>query len=332
MYFSLDDTSKRSKVGATLIGGAFLVFLATSGFIAKLNSTSEATSTNLVALGGPVTLSSLPGPSKWKELAIAAMDINNRCEVGGPKPTPRFTAAMANMRSRDIVVPMAAAKRLVAANAKKGKRAKKAPKKAPAVSGDGKSYATDPRVGAFLPLGYWDPAGFATDVTGGQLAYIREAELKHGRICMLATVGFFVGEKWHPLFGGDIDLPALQIANPANKVDLGVFWPAVLVALGGIELLTSTGRTNPVNSGDRSDIARNTPELKPGLEPGDIGWDPLGLGANTRKKNPAQYYEFQEKEIAHCRLAMIATLGMISQELLFPDQPLGYANPWEVTR
>merc|ERR1712232_960641 len=155
-------------------------------------------------------------------------------------------------------------------NAKKGKRAKKAPMKAPAVSGDGKSYATDPRVGAFLPLGYWDPAGFATDVTGGQLAYIREAELKHGRICMLATVGFFVGEKWHPLFGGDIDLPALQIVNPANKVDLGVFWPAILATLGGIELLTSTGRTNPAN---RSDIARNTPELKPGLEPGDIGWD-----------------------------------------------------------
>merc|ERR1712039_1072688 len=130
------------------------------------------------------------------------------------------------------------------------------------VSTGSKVYQGDDRVGAFPPLGYWDPWGLSTEVTDGQLAYIREAELKHGRICMLAAVGIFVAEKWHPLFGGDIDVPALQIVNPANQIDLGFFWPAVLAASAGIELLSSSPRYESFDSGDRSDIARNTPELK----------------------------------------------------------------------
>merc|ERR1719277_851604 len=76
------------------------------------------------------TLSSLPGPKKWKELALAAIEANNRCEVGGPKPTPRFTAALANVRSKDVemlmsrVAPMVAKKRgSVATMAKKKKAA-----------------------------------------------------------------------------------------------------------------------------------------------------------------------------------------------------------------
>merc|ERR1719401_2368962 len=58
------------------------------------------------ALSRSPTLASLPGPRKWKELALAAMEANNRCEVGGPKPTPRFTAAMANMGMKDIELPI----------------------------------------------------------------------------------------------------------------------------------------------------------------------------------------------------------------------------------
>merc|ERR1712151_242393 len=198
--------------------------------------------------------------------------------------------------------------------------------------GGAKVYQADDRVGAFPPLGYWDPWGLSTEVTDGQLAYIREAELKHGRICMLASVGIFVAEKWHPLFGGDIDVPALQIVNPSNQIDLGFFWPAVLAASAGIELLSSSPRYEAFDSGDRSDIARNTPELKKGLEVGNVGYDPLGLGEFTRRTNPTRDYQFQEKELAHCRLAMIAVLGMLSQELAFPEQPIGYANPWEITR
>merc|ERR1712224_800128 len=38
----------------------------------------------------------------------------------------------------------------------------------------------------------------------GQALFYREVELKHGRVAMLAALGFLVGEQYHPLFGGDI--------------------------------------------------------------------------------------------------------------------------------
>merc|ERR1719277_767159 len=135
------------------------------------------------------TLSSLPGPKKWKELALAAIEANNRCQVGGPKPTPRFTAAMANMGMKDIELPAGRAKAKMTPPRFTAAMAQKTP-------ATGKAYQEDDRVGAFAPLGFFDPAGFATEVTEGQLGYIREAELKHGRICMLASLGIFVAEKW----------------------------------------------------------------------------------------------------------------------------------------
>jgi len=164
----------------------------------------------------------------------------------------------------------------------------------------------DGEVGAFQPLGKWDPAGLATEVSDGTLAYYREAELKHGRVCMLASLGFLVGERFHPLFGGDIDVPGLQAIN---KVELQVFWPAVLALTGGIELLTGMGRFQKDETGDRV--------LNDDVTPGDIGFDPLGLKKGFEEKG--EYKEIQDKELAHARLAMIATLGAVLQEVVFPN-------------
>merc|ERR1712187_298661 len=46
--------------------------------------------------------------------------------------------------------------------------------------------------GITAPLGFFDPLGFAK---WGNLAVYRQAELKHGRVCMLATLGMIVSEK-----------------------------------------------------------------------------------------------------------------------------------------
>merc|ERR1719277_341959 len=133
---------------------------------------------------------------------------------------------------------------------------------------------------------------------------------------MLASLGIFVSERYHPLFGGDIDVPALQAFS---KIEPSYFWPAVLALTGGIELITGVGWAEDYDSGDRTDLGRSAPELKAGLEPGNIGFDPLGLKG---KFAPEDFYGIRERELAHCRLAMIATLGMIMQELAFPDMKL----------
>merc|ERR1719221_163956 len=64
--------------------------------------------------------------------------------------------------------------------------------------------------GITSPVGFFDPLGLATadTMTGGKLLFYREVELKHGRVAMLASLGILVGEQFHPLFGGNIDVPS----------------------------------------------------------------------------------------------------------------------------
>merc|ERR1719506_2412552 len=80
---------------------------------------------------------------------------------------------------------------------------------APAPVFNGETYAKS-LPGVTAPLGFFDPMGFcsAEDITEGKIKFYREVELKHGRVGMLAALGFLVGENFHPLFGGDIDVPA----------------------------------------------------------------------------------------------------------------------------
>merc|ERR1712113_929810 len=65
-------------------------------------------------------------------------------------------------------------------------------------------------------LGEFDPAGFLDNKDKLEVYRLREAELAHGRVSMLASLGFIVQEKFHPLFSGDggpaIDqIPALPV-------------------------------------------------------------------------------------------------------------------------
>merc|ERR1719486_421400 len=64
--------------------------------------------------------------------------------------------------------------------------------------------------GTLSPVPDFDPAGFATDCSLDEMKRYREAEVTHGRVSMLAFVGFLVAESFHPLFGGVIGGPAIR--------------------------------------------------------------------------------------------------------------------------
>merc|ERR1712151_691038 len=76
-------------------------------------------------------------------------------------------------------------------------------------------------------------------ISPGRLAYYREAELKHGRVCMSSTLGILVAEKYHPLFGGEVDVPAVGMLK---SVELTYFRPALLALAGGVELVAGFKR------------------------------------------------------------------------------------------
>jgi len=154
--------------------------------------------------------------------------------------------------------------------------------------------------GITAPLGIFDPLGISTKVPEGQLMFYREAELKHGRVCMLAVVGLIVGERhdFIPILGSGIDAkaPAFLLGTPfVQETPLAQFWPLALGAIFAEET--------------RREYLR---KQAPGALPGDYGWDPLGL----KPTDPKALKELQNKELNNGRLAMFASAGIIAQEMI----------------
>merc|ERR1719440_1579958 len=132
------------------------------------------------------------------------------------------------------------------------------------------------------PLGYFDPLGFiSAETSEGKVRFYREVELKHGRVAMLAALGFLVAEPFHPLFGGEIDVPS-YIAF--QQTPLQTFWPAVLFAIAIPEIFSVFTFENP---------SKEKWAIKASHTPGDLGFDPLGL----KPTNAAELMEMQTKEL-----------------------------------
>lgn len=150
------------------------------------------------------------------------------------------------------------------------------------------------------PLGFFDPVGFSSIASPGQAKFLREAEIKHGRVSMLASLGFVVGEQFHPMWGGGIDVPS-YIAwqeTPLENINF------LIMLVVGIHEVISVFTFNSPFSGDVWSIRSD-------FRSGDLGWDPLGI----QPKEAAGLADMQAKEINNGRLAMIGIAGMVGQEL-----------------
>merc|ERR1719483_1277399 len=117
---------------------------------------------------------------------------------------------------------------------------------------------------------------------------------------MLASAGFLVQEKFHPLFAADGGPAIDQI--PQLPVWL---WG---VMLGGITAAEAFRISVAFRELDGEKLKAET-ALRPGYTPGDLGFDPLGLA-------PEEFALMQEKELAHARVAMVAAAGFLAQEAI----------------
>jgi len=161
--------------------------------------------------------------------------------------------------------------------------------------------------GISAPLGFWDPAGFSEGKSEGKLRFYREVEVKHGRLSMLAAVGFIVGEQWHPLWGGDIDVPSVVAFQ---ETPLASFWPAVVFLIAVQEVFSVFTFQRPF---DFFYVDAGAPwTIRTDHAPGDLGFDPLGLMPADAKERILM----ETKELNHGRLAMIGIVGMVAQELV----------------
>lgn len=334
------------------VGSCLMVVLMGASIISStaFQRTNAATSTNLVGLlpslrssAGAVKPSFpnamgydvLPGSSPFKKIALAAIEANNlRNQVRdvsmkvATQPQEKLTdVELSKMDSRAVSTRVAtqAQEKLKDELSKADAQTKTTVKKLEKAV----AFKVEDMPGVTEPLGFFDPLGISAEVSQGRLLFFREVELKHGRVAMLATLGIVVGEHFHPMFGGNIDVPS-YIAF--QQTPLQTFWPAVVAAIAIPEIFFGLFTVTPDDVGVSARITSKFEEdvtvrtlsltnrlwtMKDGHQPGDWGFDPLDLKPNDAwiEKRARDWKDMQSKELNNGRLAMIAAAGMIAQEL-----------------
>merc|ERR1719191_2031184 len=158
--------------------------------------------------------------------------------------------------------------------------------------------AFEEELGVQPPVGFWDPLGLSSNGDQGSFLRRREVEIKHGRISMIACIGYIVPEyfRWPGDLSPKNGISFADVPNglaAASKVP-GGGWLQIVMFAGVMEVLGfGTKKTD---------------------EPGNYGAGSLGcfiLGpvrdAETRKKK-------LNAELANGRLAMMAIIGMFYQD------------------
>ena len=169
--------------------------------------------------------------------------------------------------------------------------------------------------GALSPMGNFDPFGLSKDLPLQEIKRYREAEVTHGRVAMLATVGYLVAEKFHPFFGGVVSGPANSHLGQVREVAPAFFvWLTLSIATAELAR-AKIGWNSPekaIKKNQELEFEGKTwlSKLNDRYYPGDIGFDPLGL----KPTDPTVYAQMQTKELQNGRLAMLAAMGMIVQE------------------
>ena len=167
-------------------------------------------------------------------------------------------------------------------------------------------------VGSLPPVGFFDPLNLSAGRPAGTIKLWRESELKHGRLAMIAALGFFIGETYEdlPFFNGQISGPAIYQFQMMDDIN-GHFWEVVLFIIALIEGQNILGGwENYKETAERGTTV--TAELKADYVNGDLGFDPLGL-----KPADADAFDLMRtKELQNGRLAMLGIAGMVAQELV----------------
>lgn len=149
----------------------------------------------------------------------------------------------------------------------------------------------------------WDPLGFTEKMDEGNLKLMRAAELKHGRVAMLACVGWawtVSGTHFDGLISKSSGVSFAEIAalGPlagAAKIPAAGIWQMIL-AIGSLEIFWE-------NKYPSSECAGN-------------------FGVPTMTKDPAKLAEFELAELKHGRLAMFGIISFACASALPGSVPL----------
>jgi len=151
--------------------------------------------------------------------------------------------------------------------------------------------AFENELGVQPPCGFWDPMGFTDD--GDMAAYQRRrsVEFKHGRIAMLATMGYITPEvagHWPGYLSPSLGLKFADVPGGLAALPVVPGWAQILIYFMLVEY---TAGFEDYRSGT----------------PGDYGWKVL------TSDDPAERKRKLNADLANGRLAMVAVMAMLFQ-------------------
>ena len=179
-------------------------------------------------------------------------------------------------------------------------------------------------------VGYWDPMNLVEydQFSVGQeasIGFLRQAEIKHGRVAMAAFVGYCVQANglYFPwaLTGGDSPIMHADIAAAGSPPDQWDALPTasklqILCFVGLLETISET--SSILEMSDNKHYMRGG---KPGAFPKFAGWmphpmplelfDPFGLSKNATPEKKAKGLLV---EINNGRLAMLGIMGFLAEQ------------------
>merc|ERR1719414_792833 len=166
--------------------------------------------------------------------------------------------------------------------------------------GDWANYTASPlrafesELGVQAPVGFWDPLGLSSDGDAEVFRRRRETEIKHGRISMLATMGYITPELTGKFPGFLSPSEGLRFTDVPNGLAAlskvpGAGWLQIIAYCAVCEV-----------SGIRSR----------GANPGQFNFKPPLLTSD----DPAMTTKRLNAELANGRLAMMAIIGMFFQD------------------
>jgi hypothetical protein len=166
---------------------------------------------------------------------------------------------------------------------------------------------------------------------GAVLSDYRDAELRHGRLAMLAALGWPVQELVSPAlaryFNREAGLPGLAdiltatdgrspsvLNGGLDQTTVPLFMAAVALAIGALDQASLR---------IRADKSAACELYGPGFIPGDFGFDPLRI---LSKAEPEVVRDMQAKEVNNGRLAMVA-ITCFALEEFFTGIPIIKLTP-----
>eukprot|EP00571_Detonula_confervacea_P016286 CAMPEP_0172300322 /NCGR_PEP_ID=MMETSP1058-20130122/2425_1 /TAXON_ID=83371 /ORGANISM="Detonula confervacea, Strain CCMP 353" /LENGTH=209 /DNA_ID=CAMNT_0013010059 /DNA_START=43 /DNA_END=672 /DNA_ORIENTATION=- len=155
-------------------------------------------------------------------------------------------------------------------------------------------------LGVQAPLGFWDPLGMLKDADQSKFDGLRERELKHGRVAMLAVTGYLTTASGYRFPGMPEDVPA----------GLGA-WHALGATEDGKSILVQMALffvfAEIVNRD--AEWTDSTAEFVGDYRNGalDFGWD---------KFNDAKKMRTRAVELNNGRAAMMGIWGLVTHEVI----------------